>query len=42
MMRGALKNLETIRTLAKDKEEWGTYLAATTLRAFGVQALVDC
>ena len=42
MMRGALKNLETIRTLAKDNEEWGTYLAATTLRAFGVQALVDC
>ena len=42
MMRGALKNLETIRTLAKDKEEWGTYLAATTLRAFGFQALVDC
>lgn len=42
MMRGALKNLETIRNLAKDKEEWGTYLAATTLRAFGFQSLVDC
>ncbi len=37
-----LKNLETIRTLAKDKEEWGSYLAATTLRAFTYQALVDC
>ena len=42
MMRGALKNLETIRNLAKNKEEWGTYLAATTLRAFGFQSLVDC
>ena len=42
MMRGALKNLETIRTLASESEEWGTYLAATTLRAFGYQALVDC
>ena len=42
MMRGALKNLETIRTLASASEEWGTYLAATTLRAFAFQALVDC
>ena len=38
----ALKNLGTIRTLAEQKEEWGTYLAATTLRAFAYQALVDC
>ncbi|MBR2237601.1 MAG: SusD/RagB family nutrient-binding outer membrane lipoprotein [Prevotella sp.] len=37
-----LKNLETIRSLAKEKEEWGSYLAATTLRAFTYQALVDC
>ena len=37
-----LKNLETIRSLAKAKEEWGSYLAATTLRAFTYQALVDC
>ena len=42
MMRGALKNLETIRNLSKANEEWGSYLAATTLRAFGFQALVDC
>ena len=42
MMRGALKNLETIRTMASESEEWGTYLAATTLRAFAFQALVDC
>ncbi len=38
----ALKNLETIRSMAKNKEEWGTYLAATSLRAFIYQALVDC
>jgi len=38
----ALKNIETIRTLSSAKEEWGTYLAATTLRAFIFQTLVDC
>lgn len=37
-----LKNLEIVRTLSKDKEEWGDYLAATTLRAFTYQTLVDC
>ena len=41
MMRGALKNLETIRTLSEESGEWGTYLAATTLRAFAFQSLVD-
>ena len=40
--RVALKNLQTIRTLAENNEEWGTYLAATTLRCFAIQALVDC
>jgi hypothetical protein len=38
----ALKNLQTIRSLAQKNEEWGTYLAATTLRAFIYQTLVDC
>lgn len=37
-----LKNLQTIRTLAQQHEDWGTYLAATTLRAFTYQILVDC
>ena len=37
----ALKNLTTARTLAEQNEEWGTYLAATTLRAFIYQILVD-
>ena len=40
--RVGLKNLKTIIKLAEEKEEWGTYLAATTLRAFALQALVDC
>lgn len=37
-----LGNLETIREYAASKEEWGTYLAATVLRAFTYQVLVDC
>lgn len=37
-----LKNLQTILSLAEQKEDWGTYLAATTLRAFTYQVLVDC
>ena len=36
-----LNNLETVRTKAKTAEEWGTYLAATTLRVFTFQVLVD-
>lgn len=40
--RVGLKNLQTILALAEKNEEWGTYLAATTLRCFAIQALVDC
>ncbi|MBQ6916636.1 MAG: SusD/RagB family nutrient-binding outer membrane lipoprotein [Prevotella sp.] len=40
--RVGLKNLQTIRSLAEANGEWGTYLAATTLRCFAIQALVDC
>ena len=36
-----LKNLQTVRDQAEASEEWGTYLAATTLRAFTYQVLVD-
>ncbi|WP_439185601.1 SusD/RagB family nutrient-binding outer membrane lipoprotein [Carboxylicivirga taeanensis] len=36
-----LNNIETIRQLAEQDEEWGTYLAATTLRVFTYQTLVD-
>lgn len=38
----ALMNLKTIQQKSEESEEWGTYLAATTLRAFCFQALVDC
>ena len=37
-----LNNIKTIRELAEANEEWGTYLAATTLRVFTYQVLVDC
>ena len=37
----ALKNLQTIRELSEKNEEWGTYLAATTIRVFIYQVLVD-
>lgn len=36
-----LGNLETVRTKSQESGEWGTYLAATTLRVFAFQALVD-
>lgn len=36
-----LKNLETVRQQSEEAEEWGTYLAATTLRVFTYQLLVD-
>lgn len=36
-----LLNLETVREQSSASEEWGTYLAATTLRAFTYQVLVD-
>ena len=37
-----LKSLQLVRNYAEQHEEWGDYLAATTLRAFTYQALVDC
>ncbi len=36
-----LNNIETVLTKSEAAEEWGTYLAATTLRAFTYQAIVD-
>lgn len=41
MTSRSLKNLTTIRSMAKASEEWGTYLAATTLWAYAYQVLVD-
>lgn len=37
----ALNNFEVIRDKTIEAEEWGTYLAATTLRVFTLQTLVD-
>lgn len=37
-----LSNIQTILEKAESEEEWGTYLAATVLRAFTYAALVDC
>ena len=37
----ALKNLKTAAELAEANEEWGTFLAAKTLKAFIYQILVD-
>lgn len=34
-------NLKIVRELSAASEDWGTYLAATTLRAFTYQVLVD-
>lgn len=38
----ALSNLKTVLAKSSAEEDWGTYLAATTLRAFVFEALVDC
>ncbi len=37
-----LKTLQLVRNYAEKHEEWGDFLAATVLRAFIYQALVDC
>ncbi len=38
----ALVNLKTVLEKSEASEDWGTYLAATTLRAFALETLVDC
>jgi hypothetical protein len=37
-----LQNMETVRSMSTNKEEWGTYLAATVIRVATYEALVDC
>lgn len=39
---GVQKSLKTILDKSAASEDWGTYLAATTLRAYTYQVLVDC
>ena len=38
----ALNSIKTVLAKAEADEDWGTYFAATTLRAFIFQTLVDC
>lgn len=38
----ALKSLNYVLSISESEEDWGTFLAATTLRAFIYQSLVDC
>lgn len=42
LFQDGLSNLETVREKSSAGSEWGTYLAATTLRAFIFETLVDC
>ena len=42
MYAGALTDLDVVRKQAADIEAWGGYLAATVLRAYTFQILVDC
>lgn len=42
MMLRVIGNANTIKDKSASAEEWGTYLAASTLRAFAFEALVDC
>jgi len=42
LTRGAINNLLVVRSKAEASKDWGTYLAATTLRVFAYQVLVDC
>ncbi len=37
-----LNNLKTVLEMSSEDEDWGTYLAATVLRAFIYQDLIDC
>ena len=37
-----LKNYEVLREKSSENGDWGTYLAATVLRAFTFQVLADC
>ena len=41
IMPGCIGNATTVREKAAAAEEWGTYLAATVLRVFAFQSMVD-
>lgn len=42
LYQSVLNDIDAILEKSESAEEWGTYLAATTLRAFTYQILVDC
>lgn len=42
LMQRVISNAQTIIEKSEAAEDWGTYLAATTMRAFTFEALVDC
>lgn len=42
MMLRVIGNANIIKEKSSAVEEWGTYLAASTLRAFAYEALIDC
>ena len=37
-----ISNMETVRQMATKNSEWGTYLAATVIRAIAYESMVDC
>lgn len=41
IMANSIANAAVVREKAAEAEEWGSYLAATCIRVFGYQALVD-
>ena len=41
ILNNAIANATIVRDSAEEKEEWGSYLAATCIRVFAYQALVD-
>ena len=41
LMAGSIANATVVRDNAAEAEEWGSYLAATCIRVFSFQALVD-
>jgi hypothetical protein len=42
LSRNCLGNMATVREMAETNEEWGTYLAATVMRAIAYESMVDC
>lgn len=37
-----IQNMETVRSMSTQKEDWGSYLAATIIRVAAYQSFIDC